>query len=219
MATSVAVLTGDIIDSRRIADSRRLHGVLEATLARLADRHAGAYQRYRGDGFQLALGQAEAALDAAVALRAALIASSDAERRWDARLAIAVGRDPWRPGRDLASADGPVFVASGRGLDTLAEDDAHLALSPAGAPIEPCHALLLRYLDTLVDGWSPYAAEVIGLRLQHDETQQALAQRLGIRQPSVHKRLRAARWPLLADTLAHFRATFRESPAREETAP
>ncbi|MBB3139979.1 hypothetical protein [Halomonas organivorans] len=205
MAIRLAVLTGDVIDSRRIDDARRLRRVLDAVLTRLADRHDGAYQRYRGDGFQLALGRADAALDAAMALRAALIANSDADRRWDARLAIAVGRDRWRPGHELASADGPVFVASGQALDTLDEGDAHLSLNLTDGPIEPCQTLLLRYLDALVDGWSPYAAEIVGLRLEHDETQQALAKRLGIRQPSVHKRLRAARWPLVADTLTHFR--------------
>ncbi|WP_046077749.1 hypothetical protein [Halomonas sp. HG01] len=69
MATRLAVITRDIIDSRRLEEGPRLHRVLETTLTGLAERHEGDYQRYRGDGFQLAIARAEAALDTAVALR------------------------------------------------------------------------------------------------------------------------------------------------------
>ncbi|XKE46846.1 hypothetical protein LG302_06850 [Halomonas organivorans] len=215
MVSRLAVLTGDVIESRRIADARCLHRTLEAALAELADHHDGAYQRYRGDGFQLALPDPAAAVDAAVTLRASLIERSEADQRWDARVAIAVGADTLPPADDLASADGPVFVASGRALDALARRDEHLALAMTTEAVEPCLALVLRYLDELVEGWSPYSAEIVRLRLRHEETQQALAERLGIRQPSVHKRLRAARWPLLVDTLA----LFRKRLAEEDTTP
>ncbi len=213
MATRLAVITGDIIDSRRLEEGRRLHQVLETTLTGLAERYGGDHQRYRGDGFQLAIARAEAALEAAVALRAALIAHSETGHRWDARLAVAVGHDDWRPGEALASADGPVFVASGRGLDALDESDARLALRRPDVDEAPCEALLVRHLDAMLADWSPRAAEAVGLRLTEVLTQQALAERLGIRQPSVHKRLRAARWPLLADTLAHFRASLADEEA------
>ncbi|UYG08983.1 hypothetical protein [Halomonas sp. M4R1S46] len=204
MRQPIAVLTGDVIASRRIADTPALYRVLDATLGRLAEHYGGRFERYRGDGFQLALPAAGAALDAAVALRAALIMHSD-ERRWDARVAMAVGSDDWQADRALASADGPVFVASGRALDALAEGAAHLALTRPGAPRDAALALLVRYVDELVDGWSRYSAEIACLSLWHDESQQAMAERLGIRQPSVHKRLRTARWALLADTLDFFR--------------
>ncbi|SEM47130.1 hypothetical protein [Halomonas caseinilytica] len=204
MTQHIAVLTGDIIDSRRIADSRRLHGVLDETLEHLASHHDGRYERFRGDGFQLAMPNAATALDVAVALRAALVMHGETQR-WDARVAVAVGADTWQPDAPLAAADGPVFVASGQGLDAMG-DEAHLTLALVDAPEDPGLALLIRYVDELIDGWSRHAAEITHLRLWHDASQQALADHLGIRQPSVHKRLRTARWALLADTLAFFRS-------------
>lgn len=204
MTQPIAVLTGDIIDSRRIADSQHLHGVLDDALDRLASHHGGRYERFRGDGFQLAVPHAEAALEIAVALRAYLIMHGET-RRWDARVAVAIGQDTWQPDTALAAADGPVFVTSGQCLDAL-DDDAHLALSLVDAPEDAGLDLLIRYVDELIEGWSRHAAEIIHLRLWHDESQQALAERLGIRQPSVHKRLRTARWTLLADTLEFFRS-------------
>lgn len=204
MSHPIAVLTGDVIASQRIDELPALYRVLDTTLTRLAEHHGGRFARFRGDGFQLALPSAEIALDAALLLRSALIMHSD-NQRWDARVAVAVGHDHWQSGEDLAAAQGPVFVASGKALDALSEGAAHLALIRADASQDAALDLLIRYVDELVDDWSPASAEVAHLRLWQDESQQALADKLGIRQPSVHKRLRTARWALLADTLAFFR--------------
>ncbi|MDR9439241.1 MAG: hypothetical protein RI841_07065 [Halomonas sp.] len=197
MPRRIAVLTGDVIDSRKIDDRPRLYQLLDDRLGELASRHGGHGERFRGDGFQLALPRAAAAMEAAVALRASLIEHSEPDQRWDARIAVAVGPAEG----DIAEGDGATFVASGRALDTLANGSAHLSLTRLGAPEDPGLALLVRFVDDLLDGWSPYSAEVVGLSLRHDASQQALAEQLGIRQPSVHKRLRAARWALLDDTL------------------
>ncbi|MFY0992529.1 hypothetical protein [Halomonas sp. C05BenzN] len=210
MARRIAVLTGDVIDSRKVADTRRLHRVLDTTLAELVDRHGGHGERYRGDGFQLALPQPGAAMTAAVQLRAALIQHSEPHQRWDARIAVAVGQED----RGIAAADGEVFVRSGQALDTL--ETRHLAVVLLEAPDEACPTLLTRFLDDLIDGWSRYSAEVVTLSLDRATTQQALAERLGIRQPSVHKRLRAARWELLVDTLAYFERRLADRESRNE---
>jgi len=209
MPGRIAVLTGDVIDSRKVQDRPRLYRLLDDRLAELASRHEGRGERYRGDGFQLALPRAADAMEATVALRAALIENSEPEQRWDARIAVAVG--PAEAG-DRA-ADGATFVASGRALDALAETAGHLALTRLEAPEDPGLDLLVRFLDDLIDGWSPYSAEVVGLSLGQEASQQALAERLGIRQPSVHKRLRAARWTLLSDTLDYLRRRLTETEA------
>lgn len=214
MPGRIAVLTGDVIDSRKVGDRPRLYRRLDETLAGLASRHGGHGERFRGDGFQLSLPRATAAMEAAVTLRAALIEHSEPHQRWDARIAVAVG--PGEPGG--SEADGETFMASGRSLDALAGTAGHLALTLLDEPEDPALGLLVRFIDDLLDGWSPYAAEVVGLSLGDNSaqpvSQQALAERLGISQPSVHKRLRAARWTLLADTLAYLRRRFDDRDAR-----
>ncbi|WP_136254446.1 hypothetical protein [Onishia niordana] len=204
MKQPIAVLTGDIIASQRITDTTALYQALETSLERLADHYGGRFERYRGDGFQLAIPNTSAALDAAVALRAELVMHSE-EQRWDARIAVAVGYNEWQPDRSLASADGPVFVASGKTLDTMTEEGEHLALSRPDAADDDAITLLVRYVDELIDDWSHHSAEIAYLKFWHPESQQAMAERLNIRQPSVHKRLRTARWSMLADTLDFFR--------------
>lgn len=213
MTQRIAVLTGDVIDSRKVEDRQRLYALLDQTLAGLAARHGGRGERFRGDGFQLALPRATAAMEVAIALRAALIEHSEADQRWDARIAVAVGPASWPDSDRLATADSEPFVRSGQDLDGLSEHGVHLSLALIDETDDGSLALLTRYLDDMVASWSRYSAEVIRLSLERETSQQAMADHLGIRQPSVHKRLRAARWPLLADTLTYLSERLAEKDA------
>lgn len=209
MPPTIAVITGDIIASRRLGPAERLSAVLDHALSRLASRFGAVSQRYRGDGFQLVLPQAWQGVSAAVLLRAELIRHSRPRQRWDARLAIAIGHDdPWRDGSRIAEAGSAPFVTSGQTLDAL-DDDHHLALRLTSGD-SPCLALLIHHLDAMIEGWTPAAAEAIAERLCHAESQQALAERLGISQPAVHKRLRTAHWPLLQETLNYLERRLKE---------
>lgn len=212
MAQRIAVLTGDLVDSRKASDPQRLFQALDTAIEAITARYGGQSERYRGDGFQIALPDPAAALPAAVLLRAALIRHSEERQRWDARIAVAIGRDPWQPGQRVTEASGEVFVRSGQTLDTMSEGTAHLALSLVEEPGSDCLALLTCFVDDLIDGWSRYAAEAVYLSLWYEESQQALAKRLGISQPSVHKRLRAARWALLDDYLRYLGQRFKDDP-------
>lgn len=205
MPRRIAVLTGDLIDSRLDEDGVSPLAALEQVLDALAEHYGACYQRFRGDGFQLALPQAEDGIEAAVLLRAGLMRHGDGGRRHDCRLAVAAGLDDWQPGQPLHSAMGEVFVASGLALDALAEQSRQLCLAITDAAEDSALGVLIHYLDDQLGDWSAQAAEAVYLKLFHDETQQAIARRLGIRQPSVHKRLAQARWPLLAECLALFR--------------
>ncbi len=215
MSQRIAVLTGDVIDSRKITDRQRLYALLDDILAELATRHGGRGERFRGDGFQLALPKAAAAMEVTIALRAALIEHSETDQRWDARIAVAVGPASWPGNGRLATADSEPFVRSGHDLDALSEGSAHLSLALLDETDDGSLALLTRYLDDMVASWSRYSAEVVRLSLASETSQQAMADHLGIKQPSVHKRLRAARWPLLADTLAYLS----ERLAEKDTQP
>lgn len=216
MPKLIAVLTGDVIASRKTADPKRLSAALDVALARVCDRFAGEAERYRGDAFQLALLDAEHAMTAAVMLRAALIERSEARQRWDARIAVAVGQDGWRPGQRIAEASGELFVRSGKALDAMDNGAGHLHLERLAERDEPDAGLVLltRFADDLIDGWSRYSAEAVGLLLRHGESQQALAERLGISQPAVHKRLRTARWALLDAYLRHTRRQLTDEASR-----
>ncbi|MGR4068749.1 hypothetical protein [Billgrantia sp. C5P2] len=210
MVQRIAVLTGDLVDSRKASDPKRLFKELDAALEAITDRYGGQGERYRGDGFQIALPDPATAMHAAVLLRAALIRHSEEDQRWDARIAVAIGKDRWHPEQRVTEASGEVFVRSGQTLDAMSEGASHLCLKLVEESESECLTLLTRFVDDLIDGWSRYAAEAVYLSLWHDESQQALAKRLGISQPGVHKRLRAARWSLLDDYLRYLGQRFKD---------
>lgn len=212
MVQRIAVLTGDLVDSRKASDPKRLFEELDTAIEAITGRYGGQGERYRGDGFQIALPVPEHALHAAVLLRAALIRHSEKHQRWDARIAVAIGEARWQPEQRVTEASGEVFVRSGQTLDAMSEGTSHLCLSLSEEPGSECLALLTRFVDDLIEGWSRYAAEAVYLSLWHDEPQQALAKRLGISQPGVHKRLRAARWSLLDDYLRYLAQRFKDDP-------
>ncbi|GHC20901.1 helix-turn-helix domain-containing protein [Aidingimonas halophila] len=216
MPRPIAVLTGDVIQSRKIPDSRRLFDVLDTILAQLAERYDGKGERYRGDGFQLAITQPERGLTAAIMLRAALIQHSDDAQRWDARVAIAIGRSQWSDQQPVSEANDDPFIRSGQTLDEM---NAHLGLSLPAGQDNDCLVLLTRFADEMIDDWSPHSAETVLLTLQHNESQQAMAKRIGISQPGVHKRLRRARWPLLSDYLAFMEQRLTLAPVTKDGEP
>jgi len=200
----LGVLTGDIVGSRRIKDAVGLDKALENTLALLETQYAARVDRYRGDGFQVALHSPAQAMMAAVLTRAALIRHSPSRREtWDARIAVAVGAGDLPETGRFASANGEVYVRSGQALDALSEGDTRFALSFPEP--DDTLALLTRFADAVIQGWTHNAAEVMYWRLQHAETQKALAERLGRAQSTIHQRLHAARWPLIEEYLVHVR--------------
>lgn len=200
----IGVLTGDVVGSQRIPQRERLSRTLEEILTLLEARFGARGDRYRGDGFQIAVPEPRDAMLAAVLVRAALIQQSPSRQlMWDARIAVAIGPAKMPTVERFAEADGEAFLLSGRSLDALGDKTDRLALVTSSAALTSELALLTRFADDILSHWSRFSAEVAYLSLLHDESQQALAKRLERTQPTVNRRLVAARWPLIRDYLAH----------------
>ncbi|MEC9482268.1 MAG: hypothetical protein UMU75_02945 [Halomonas sp.] len=208
---AIGVLTGDVVGSQQIDNPAVLGSALDEALA-LAGAHLGAQgSRYRGDGFQLAIPDPAQAMTAAILIRATLIRHSPARQAmWDARIAVAVDEGEIPVTGRLADARGAAFVRSGRHLDTLGDTSERLVIVTPFSEHESQLSLLTRFADDIVSHWSHYSAEVVAHSLLHAESQQALANRLGRTQPTINRRLVAARWPLIRDYLAHVRQLIAE---------
>ncbi|MDW5375326.1 hypothetical protein R6258_00210 [Halomonas sp. HP20-15] len=201
---TIAVLTGDIVGSQQVSDKPHLSRTLDDALTLLERRFAARSDRYRGDGFQIAVSDPGDGVTAAVLLRAALIQQSPSRQvTWDARIAVAVGGGEVPDAARFAEAEGDAFVRSGRSLDALGETPQRLVVVTGKPALDEHLALLTRFADDILCHWSRYSAEVAYHSLLHDESQQALARRLERTQPTINRRLVAARWPLIRDYLAY----------------
>ncbi len=194
MPEVLAVLTGDIVRSTRLggdaldAAMTHLRGAAEA-LAGWPGARPVRFTRFRGDGWQCLAPAPHLALRAALVLRAGLRAL-DADT--DSRVAIGIGAGRLPQGTGLAAASGAAFEVSGRGLDAMPRGR-RIAIDWADPP--PDAALidaLCGLADEISRRWTPPQAEVLTGTLSPGTTpQRALAERHGISQQAIAKRLSA----------------------------
>ncbi|WP_048306927.1 hypothetical protein [Halomonas sp. PR-M31] len=204
MVTNIGVLTGDVVGSQRIKDKDRFNRTLDAALGLVEERFKARCDRYRGDGFQVVVPDPGNAMTAAILIRAALIQQSPSRHNtWDARIVLGVGTGEVPEAERFAQADGEAFVLSGQGLDDLSDTPDRLAIVTSSSEYVETLTLMTRFVDDILSHWSRFSAEVVSLSLLHQESQQALAQRLERAQPTINRRLAVARWPLIRDYLAY----------------
>jgi class 3 adenylate cyclase len=194
-----AVLTGDIVGSSRTLEMRRKY-LLDAMkssfeiVTRLSPSAiAASFEIYRGDSFQGVLSRPETALRTAIALRAALrrfLKGALHRHTQDARIAIGIGTVDYLAAQKASEGDGDAYRRSGPLLDAM-KGNRRLRISTPWPRIDEELGVSCSLLDALIERWSSEQAEAM-LGLLQGRTQEAIAQDLGISQPAVVQRLKAA---------------------------
>ncbi|MEP1767602.1 MAG: hypothetical protein ABJJ53_13310 [Sulfitobacter sp.] len=182
-----AVFTGDIVGSTQMGSDALSEAftALEAAAAEIASWQGTptAFARFRGDGWQMALPPVYA-LRGALVVRAALRKTG---KTHDTRIGIGIGNGTLS-GDDLASADGPAFLNSGRALDRIGRGSRMMA--PDGPLALRC---ALPLADRIAQGWTMGQAQVAyALLAPAAPTQEALAQVLGRSRQMTQKQADAA---------------------------
>lgn len=203
----IAVLTGDLVDSRR-------HPANQVDAAMQALRHAAdqiaawqsppgdtRFTRFRGDGWQLALTVPGLALRAAVVLQGTLGALG-----LESRISIGIGPAETLGTTDLADAAGKSFELSGEGIDRMA-DSSRIAI--AGLSVTEADAMIADLLGERMGRWTAAQAEAAALQLASPERIITLAEvgkALGISPQAVNDRVRAAGSATIASVLRRWEA-------------
>jgi len=199
-----AVLTGDIVSSRRLSAER-----LEGTRRLIAEGAArfrrwrphavsGAPEVFRGDAWQLLLREPRWALRVGLLLRAQLLAGNDVRTR----VSIGIGGVDVIDRRRVSLSTGEAFTLSGHALDQITGYfDLTGALPGRAAPLAAWFTAMLHLCSGLVRPWTRRQAEIVSLALLADNpTHESIAGALRPRvsKQSVSESLAAARWrPLL----------------------
>jgi len=201
---NACVLTGDLVRSQALG-AVRLEAVFDGLVTAGAEvcGWAGGRgpERFRGDGWQLALDEPTFALRAALRMRAAVRAVDAA-----AETRIAAGFGKARYGAGLADSSGEAFERAGRGLDGLRT---HRKLVLIGAfPGVPGRALadgLAAACDALSQRWTPRQAEVFARAcVPGAPTLKSIADELGVAPQTVQAHFSRAAGPALIDACAAF---------------
>ena len=198
---NAAVLTGDIVASRRSGRARLDAGIAALSLA--SDRFAAIagsdlrFTRYRGDGWQVLLDRPDLALRAMICLRAALKAEGGG---LDTRIAAGFGAVETGAERDLSGATGPAFFASGEALDTAG--DRRYVIALPGWP-----QAVAALLDAIVTDWTAAQAEAAAIDAAENLIQADIAKKLGITRQAVQQRLAGAKMGAVRQAIETFEAT------------
>jgi DNA-binding CsgD family transcriptional regulator len=156
MPAQVSVITGDLVNSRRLDTTHYLSG-LNALLSQLQQaKLIQQFEIFRGDAFQ-AVAEPQSGLLLAVYIRIALKAM-DAQR-WDARIAIGLGTE-----QAQSAGYGSAFVNSGQALDGLMKN-CRLALKNDNDRTNTIVSDLLPMLDHVVSRLSQTEARIVQARI------------------------------------------------------
>ena len=194
----VAIITGDIIRSRRKPSATWLRG-----LKKILSRHGkttAAWEIFRGDEFQLEIKSAEDAFVAALQIKVFL-----KTMKLDARMAIGLG-DKTHAAKKISESNGSAFIRSGELFETLKKQKLTLAVNSGDADFDTDINLMIRLGLTFMNSWLPQPAEFVLMALDNPSlSQEELGKKLGINQAAVSRRQKRAHYDLVRDLNAHYR--------------
>ena len=163
------------------------------------------WEIYRGDQFQIRTAP-ENALWMAVQIKALI----KCIKPLDVRMSIGIGNETF-VGSRVSQSNGEAYQRSGMVFETLREQKLNLAIVTGDKDRDRTLNLIVRLALDFMDNWSPVSEEIVSRTLDHPkDSQQQMADRLGIRQSAVSKRLNRARMDLVLDVLRYYDSLIKE---------
>ncbi|WP_443939088.1 SatD family protein [Pedobacter sp. MW01-1-1] len=193
----VCIITGDIIDSRKLQvawlDS------LKAGLKQVS-ANSRKWEIYRGDSFQVEVAPQEA-LKTAIYLKACI----KTHKLADVRMGIGLGNIKTQRAK-LTEANGDAFVYSGHAFESLKELKVNLAIKSDYTVFDEEMNLIFKLALVTMDSWGVVAAEMVKLAIENENLVQSdLAEFSGRKQSSVSEALKRARFNELMEMDALYR--------------
>ena len=199
---TVAILTGDIIQSRKL-ENLEIDKVIKTLnhcfkeIQKLHLSKPSQFEWYRGDSFQMIIEEPEQAIKIAIIIRAqlrSLFISNQkntkgvSSTKTDARISIGIGSIR-RKSKKLAESQGQAFELSGMEFDKMKKENIEFAVNTPWIEINEEFKVNTLFTNSTIKDWSPKTSESIFRFLLYKEKQEELASKLKISQPAVSKRL------------------------------
>jgi hypothetical protein len=193
----IAVITGDIMASRSLSNQEQWIKPLKKLLGKWGKSPA-VWKLDRGDFFQVEVAAPETALLRAfqikTLIKSVLSPEPGAKRSTlDVRMGIGIGEKTYT-GASISESNGAAFIHSGEKFDALQREAVRIGITTPWPHLDEEINLYLKLLGIIIDRWSVSSAELVAIVLQYPQiTQEAIGQKLGIRQNSVSGRWNRAR--------------------------
>lgn len=193
-----SIITGDIVDSTKmVAEERNAMLLMLQSLPELLSTLTKIdLEIFRGDSFQIKVGNPVDSLKVALAIRAQIRSFKFAKhnRQWDARLAIGVGTVEYENGT-LATSDGEAYRLSGRGLDSIGKY--RLTIETPWKEMNNELRVSTAFADDIISRWTQSQSRVMFQGLSTSLNHAEIGNILGITRQMVDKALRAGKEDLM----------------------
>lgn len=182
----IAVLTGDIVNSRKITSPKKWHDSLQEALTKIVGKNK--WEIFRGDSFQAEISHPEKALKSAIYVKSCI----KTLKGLDVRIAIGIGSKNYTAKR-VTESYGDAFVFSGEKFESLKKDKQTLAIKTANEEFDEYFNLFFKLALTFMDSWTPNSATLMKTIMENEGLgQKELGVLLGIGQSSVSERYNRA---------------------------
>jgi hypothetical protein len=200
----IAIITGDIIKSRRITTKTWLTS-LKKELNKIG-KTPQQWEIYRGDSFQVEVKNPVDALLVAIKIKAVLKSLKDG----DVRMGIGIGNKNYSA-KQITESNGEAFSNSGELLEDLKSLKMNLAVRSNSEKFNTEMNLYLKLISIIMDNWTINAAEVIYIALDRPgKSQEALGKLLKIKQNAVSTRLKRACYYEIKEVIEMYRTKITE---------
>jgi hypothetical protein len=162
MTITTAVLTGDVINSRKEKPEVWLSNLKKAL--NKYGKEPKNWEIYRGDSFQLEVTTVDA-LEAAIYIKAQM----KQKKNIDVRIAIGLGEKDY-DAEKLTESNGSAFVHSGECFQNLKKQN--LALKSGIATFDKTLNLMLKLATLTMDNWLPATSRVVKTAMDNPNTNQ-----------------------------------------------
>lgn len=184
-----SVITGDIINSRKLASQQEWLLPLKKLFSTFG-KSPKVWEIYRGDSFQIEIKKPEKAFITAIGIKACI----KSIRQLDVRMAIGIGEKNFDTPK-ITEANGAAFINSGEKFESLKKFKKNLALKSPWPEIDTELNLMINLASIAMDKWSPSSAELVTLSLtKKNLSQKELGDALGRTQSSISERQKRAHY-------------------------
>jgi hypothetical protein len=196
----ISVITGDIVNSRGIANQKEWLKPLKQLLAQYG-KTPKVWEIFRGDSFQIEIKQPEESFMAAIRIKACI----KSIKELDVRMAIGIGEKEYSATR-ITESNGPAFVYSGEKFESLKKLKQNLAIRSPWTDLDTELNIMISLALIAMNKWSPSSAELISLSLAHQNlSQKELGDKLERTQSSVSTRQKRAHYTEIIELESFYR--------------
>ncbi|MEN8250865.1 MAG: SatD family protein [Bacteroidota bacterium] len=198
----VAILSGDIINSRKVEASIWLPELKK--VLNLYGKSPKEWEIYKGDSFQVKV-KPDEALQVVMHIKATI----KQHKNLDVRMSIGIGKMTYK-GDKITESNGDAFVRSGDAFEVLRKDET-MVISTPWEKFDATINLNLNTANVFISNWTPASSKIIKTIFENPSfKQKELAEFLNKKQSNISTGLKRAAFHVVESLMEYYKTEIKE---------